>query len=172
LKTELENAIQRWNGKSASDIKSIYQQFEKTPDFIESLISLCQYSEYQKGATWLIKHHLEKPDNQLSKEQGEQLISSASELDHWEAKLHLLQFIQYINIPESCVGKLEDFIRVSMKDDAKFVRAWAYSSFHTLANQYPEYREEAIFILETSLDRESAASIKARIRNVLKQGFE
>ncbi len=61
-------------------------------------------------------------------------------------------------------------MRKCLEDDNKFVRAWAYNGFYELAKQYPEYRTEAGQLFEMAL-RDEAASVKARVRNVMKQGF-
>ena len=49
----------------------------------------------------------------------------------------------------------------------KFVRAWAYNGFYLLAVQHGEYEAEARQLLTMAL-RDEPASVKARVRNVLK----
>lgn len=62
------------------------------------------------------------------------------------------------------------FLRNCLISDNKFVRAWAYNGFYELALQYPAYKTEVKKFLDMAM-KDEAASVKARVRNILKRGF-
>jgi len=162
----LQHAITNWQGKSAADISDIYQRYQHSDNFVQNLLQYMQQSALQKGATWLLKCHLEShgtvPANAVYKR--------LSQLQHWQSKLHILQCIPYLPIGSSDKHGLEVFLRQCLTDNNKFVRAWAYNGFHLLACQYGEYREETEQFLRMAM-RDEAPSVQARVRNILKQGF-
>ena len=94
---ELMRALDTWNGKSSDDILEIYQLHQEKEPFLESVISLIAKSEYQLGATWLLKAYLER-GNQLNKNQNATIFSLLTQLKHWGSKLHLLQSLVYMKI--------------------------------------------------------------------------
>ena len=73
-------------------------------------------------------------------------------------------------IPRTHKKNVETFLRECLVNDTKFVRAWAYSGLYELAFQYPEYKEEAKQLFEMAM-RDEPASVKSRIRKVMKEGF-
>ncbi|MGK7926108.1 MAG: hypothetical protein AB4290_12845 [Spirulina sp.] len=165
----IESEIKGWNGKSADEITEIFQTYSDTPVFIDTLIELFKIPSCQKGATWLLKAWLDKGNN-LKSEQIAKLFSSLDILEHWEAKLHLLQSLPFLPIAHSQKQQVEGFLRTTLPDRNKFVRAWSYNGFYELARQYPEYQEETEQFLEMAM-RDEAASVKARIRKLVKKGF-
>ena len=87
---------------------------------------------------------------------------------HWECKLHVLQCLPYLEIPESESASLERFLDACLESDNKFVRAWAYNGFSELSLRFPRYRERVDGLLARAATSE-AASVRARIRNILKR---
>lgn len=165
----LEQAIQQWDGKSAEDISCIYDGYAGFTDFVSSTIALIKKEGSQKGASWLLKRHLEN-EQQLEPKQTAQLWALLSDLGCWETKLHLLQSLPYLKIGNNGKQKVEHFLRCCLSDNNKFVRAWAYHGFYELSLQYPEYQEETKRFFALAM-KDEAASVKARIRNILKKGF-
>ena len=165
----LIDEIQCWDGKSAHDIALIYEEHITSHDFIDELIEYCRVPESQKGSTWLIKRFCEN-NGKLTNNQTLRILSLLPEYKHWETKLHVLQIMTYFSIPASTKVEVEYFLRSCLEQNQKFVRAWSYNGFYMLARQYPEYQEEVKQFFEMALHDESA-SVKARIRNILKNGF-
>ena len=165
----LEQAILAWDGKSADDIEAVYLRYQGVSGFAASAVELTRRRDLETGATWLLKRHLQL-GGRLSAAETTELFELAPGLQAWEARLHLLQSMLYLRIVEAEREKVEAFLRCSLQDDNKFVRAWAYGGFYELAKQYPAYRDEAQQLFELAL-RDEAPSVKARIRNVMKQGF-
>ncbi len=165
----LKNKVAAWDGKSAVDIKDIYQTSHQVTGFVDMLIRLMKEKSLQNGATWLLNAWL-KSGNQLKKSQIRKICNMLYDLESWEARLHVLQSISYMSIEEDEKELLYDFLRMTLCDSNKFVRAWSYNGFYELAQQYPQYSEETKQYFEMAM-RDEAASVKARIRNIMKKGF-
>ena len=165
----LEQAIRAWNGKSADDIEAVYLRYQDDSGFANTTIELAADPQLETGATWLLKRYLEL-GGRLTESQTGRLFALASRMQSWESRLHLLQSLLYLRVAEADRVPVETFLRQAIEDHNKFVRAWAYSGFYQLAKQYPAYRDETLQLCEMAL-RDEAASVKARIRNVMQQGF-
>lgn len=165
----LEKDIQQWDGKSSDDISVIYSVHCNQKDFVNKLITLVNNEQCQKGATWLIKNWLSE-NNSLNSKQTKKILNDLSYLKCWESKLHILQSLPFILIDKNQVSKVENFLRVTLTDTNKFVRAWSYNGFYELAKQHSEYQKETKAFFKMAM-RDEAPSVKARIRNIQKQGF-
>lgn len=165
----IEQAIAGWDGKSASDIKAVYDAYHTQSGFPDTMIVLSTNSAYEKGATWLLKAWLEA-GNKLEPTQIQEIYNLLNNLEHWEAKLHVLQSIPFMPIRESEREKVYNFLRVTLTDPNKFVRAWSYHGFYELSTQHSQYLNETKQLFEVAM-RNEAASVKARIRNIIKKGF-
>jgi hypothetical protein len=165
----LQKKIQAWNGKSADDIKAVYDSYHAQSNFADTIIKLAKDNAYQKGATWLLKAWLES-GNKLESDQIKTIYSTLNGLEHWESKLHVLQSIPFMPIEKAERKKIETFLRETLTDPNKLLRAWSYNGFYELATQHSEYLNETKQIFEMAM-RDEAASVKARIRNIMKDGF-
>jgi len=165
----LEQEIVSWDGKSSSDIDAIYIRHCDDDSFSSNIIELSQKIYLQKGATWLIKRHLEE-GQELDANKCAALFKLLPKQEHWESKLHILQCLPYMQIGKAEKKKVEAFLRSCLIDDNKFVRAWAYNGFYEISLQYPEYKRETKKFFEMAM-RDEAPSVKARIRNIVKKGF-
>lgn len=165
----IRQKITSWDGRSRDGIAAIYDTHRTRPDFAEQLVQLLPDRAYQQGATWLLKAYVES-GHQLARTQTKTIYASLPVLEHWEAKLHVLQCLRYVPVNEPEKNQVEAFLRASLTDPNKLVRAWAYNGFYELSRQYPEYRQETGQLFEMAL-RDEAASVKARIRNIMKMGM-
>ncbi|MCX4027228.1 hypothetical protein H0A36_08500 [Endozoicomonas sp. SM1973] len=166
---KIEHELTRWDGKSKDDTTKIYETYHTKAEFAATIIKLMNNPSCQKGATWLLKAFLES-NNKIDKKQIKSVYDSLHQLDDWESKLHILQSIPYMPIAKTECKKLERFLRVTLTDKNKFVRAWSYNGFYVLAKQYPAYAEEVKQFFEMAM-KDEAASVKARIKNIMKKGF-
>lgn len=166
---KIEETIKDWDGKSVDDMTAVYDHWGDDPAFLSKIISLISEDACQKGASWLLKRYVED-HGCLSSKESNQIYRLLKKLDHWETKLHLLQCMPYLPIAKSHVKRVESFLRVCLVDQNKFVRAWAYNGFYELALQHSQFQSEAKQLMEKAMQDE-AASVKARIRNIMKQGF-
>lgn len=165
----LEQEIAAWDGKSSDYIREIYESNHRQPDFVDNIIKLTIDATYQKGSTWLLKVWLES-GNKLEKRQIRKIYDLLNKLEHWEAKLHVLQRISFMPIEQKMGNKVNAFLRKTRTDQNKFIRAWSYNGYYELAKQHPEYLNETKQLFEMA-ERDEAASVKARIRNIMKKGF-
>ncbi|MDA7948078.1 MAG: hypothetical protein MPJ78_11460 [Hyphomicrobiaceae bacterium] len=165
----IRHYLASWNGKSADDIGDVYERHCADPSFVSDLLELAGDEALQKGATWLLKRHLEN-NEKLDPEEIEQVYALLPGLTRWESRLHILQCMPHMPVPEARRVAIEAFLRASMTDEVKFVRAWAYGGYWGLARQFPEYRAEAERLCEIAMHHE-APSVKARLRQVMKAGF-
>jgi len=166
--TRLAEILKSWNGKQVDYIKNIYQVYHQHPDFISNLLALLNQDQaLQKAITWLIKYHVEQK-NDLSKTETTQLVRSCNNLKHWEAQLHFLQILPYLKLEANQVEVVEPLIGQLLGSSKKFVKAWAYNGLYELTQYKPELKNDAIILFNAALETESA-SVKARIRNLLKK---
>ncbi len=159
--------ISEWDGKNIDYISSIYQSFENDEKFLDGLILFMKEADLQRGASWLIKHYVDKGGS-LSSTQFKELTSLSSKFDHWETKLHFLQILPSNEIPAALKNTIYEFLISGVASDAKFVRAWSYGGLITLSEQYPEIRKPALSYVKPAMENETAA-IKARIRQASKK---
>ena len=158
--------IASWDNKSATALQSTYERHGDKEDFLATILDHIADVELQRAATWLLKRHLEL-GNSLSPGGSRGILRALSDQEHWESKLHVLQCLPYLDIPEDESIGLEQFLDCCLESDNKFLRAWAYNGFNELALRFPRYREEVDRMLTRAGDSE-AASVRARIRNILK----
>lgn len=129
--------------------------------------------EVSVGASWLIKHAVErrnKSNEVISGKQSDILFSCFEYEISWQVKLHILQLIPLSTITQASKKWLEKSLRESLTDTNKFVRAWSYGGYYELARQYPEYRAEAVEFCEMAM-RDESTSVKARVWAVTKKAF-
>jgi hypothetical protein len=165
----IRKSIEAWDGKSADEISRIYDRYASDELFIRSLIPLIKVASCESGVSWLLKHYLEEK-RPIDDASVDEIFKCLAKLNDWQSKLNLLQCLCYFKISKSNRKRLELFLRASITNSNKFVRAWAYNGFYELAMQYPQYREETESFFEMAL-RDEAPSVKARIRNIMKKGF-
>lgn len=164
----LERDLARWDGKSADDIRCVYDRHHDESSFSDSLISLLGSSEFAVGASWLLKHYFEHGGT-VDEKQCRTICNALPALSHWAASLHLLQCLPYLIITPQDRQVLELFVREGLGDRNKFVRAWSYNGLYELSKRFPDLRDETRIIFEMAL-RDEAPSVKARIRQLIKKG--
>lgn len=162
----LSTQLRQWDGKSTQQIRQIYANHWDNADFLPELIDLLKETATQEGASWCIKHYLEK-SGIITAEAINHILTRLETLESWQSQLHILQCLPYWQIPDESKLTLERFLRSGLIHNNKFVRAWSYGGFYQLSQQYPEYEKEAQEFIEMAM-RDEAASVKARIRQCLK----
>jgi hypothetical protein len=167
----LQSQIRAWDQKSAHAIMCIYTDNAAEPDFAKNLVAMAATTDLETGATWLLKHRLETTKDGLESALTRQLLLNLAALTSWEAKLHCLQVLPHLVIPEDCAGHLYRFAFNCSRDTNKFIRAWAYSGLHQLGLVHPAYRDQVWVVLQEAAETEHAASVKVRLRRALEQGF-
>ena len=167
MATTLSEEIASWDGKSAAVLESAYERHSADEGFVATILAHLSDAELQRATTWLLKRHLEV-GNSLSVAACRAVFGGLPVQEHWEAKLHILQCLPYLDIPEDDTVGLEQFLDACLESERKFVRAWAYNGFNELALRLPRYREKVDGMLARAGESESA-SVRARIRNMRKR---
>ena len=162
----LSEEIASLDGKSVAALQSTYERHSAEQDFVATILAHFADVELQRAATWLLKKHLEV-GNSLSAAGCRAVFGGLSVQEHWESKLHILQCLPCLDIPEDESVGLEMFLDACLESDNKFVRAWAYNGFNELSLRFPRYRKKVDGMLARASESE-AASVRARIRNILK----
>lgn len=165
----IQQKIALWDGKSSDDVRAIYDAHNADSNFADTIIALSLTEACERGATWLLKAWLEA-GNELEQHQIAKIYGSLDQLKHWEAKLHILQSIPFMPITDAACSNLYTFLRNTLTDPNKFVRAWSYNGFYELSLQHSEYIDETKQFFEMAM-RDEAPSVKARIRSAMKKGF-
>lgn len=168
----LADDIAQWDSKDATSIKRVYANHYEQQGFHESLLSLFPSIDHQDGATWLFKHAIDEGDlvpESIDPKHIKGMCASLDALETWASQLHVMQILSVVPIPKSCTDTIESFARSCMSSKKSFVRAWSYSALFAATRTDPKKHKKTITLLESTLNDDSApASVKARIRNVLK----
>jgi len=166
---DMEQQIAAWDSKTTAALEAVFAQYSQSEKTLAGLLPLMAVEALQKGASWLIKHAIEA-GMPVTADDSRQLLAQLDNLVHWESRLHILQCLDHLTVSARQKKRLERFLRACLQEDNKFIRAWAYNGFYRLACQHVEYQQEAQQLLEQGLNEE-AASVKARIRRLLKEDF-
>ena len=165
----IKQSILGWDQKSAEDISDIYSLHCKESSFVKDILESLKTNETENGAAWLLKRYLEH-NNNIESDEVAVVFDQLRTIEHWESKLNILQCFPFLQIAKTDKRKVELFLRGCLEDYNKFVRAWSYNGFYELSMQYPEYRTETKQFFEMAM-RDEVPSVKARIRNIMKNGF-
>ena len=164
----IRRELEQFDGKHTEALERILSSHRPTHSLIGSLITLAANKEknIQTGATWLLKRLAENPIH-FTRRNLIALFGSLPELTHWLSKLHICQMLQYVEIPKDSTDNIVWFLERNLMHENKFLRAWSYNGFFELARQHQNYLGVAIDQLERG-ETDSAASVRARIRNIRK----
>lgn len=167
----LKSDIAAWDTKVVKIIEGVYERHAASRGFLKRIIGFVPEPDLQIGATWLLKRHCETVDGAVTPELADELYAGVGRLTRWEARLHVLQCMVHIPVPSTRARAVAKYLDSCLSDENTFVRAWAYTGYAELARTNPRYQDEAIAFLEDALESETKASVLARVRRTLKQGF-
>lgn len=163
----LQQVLQQWDGKSAATLEHAYQEYLADIKHVQPLITLLNDEQTSDGASWLLKKFIESK-GEISTEQGDCLWLLCSTWQSWPTCLHVLQVFENLPISIDNQKLVEMFLRRCLVSDNKFVRAWSYHGLFHLQRQFPQYADEVKSFFNLAMSDE-AASVKARIRNIVKK---
>ncbi|WP_422364940.1 hypothetical protein [Pelagibius sp.] len=172
---DLETEIAAYDGRHKDVLEAIAARLPPGGGAVRDLTALARRDDakLQAGATWLLKHFLESGQEQgvtFSAQQSGALLALLGEVSHWEARLHLLQILPALTLPEERKAALYRLLTGSdyLQASNKFVRAWTYNALAILATRFPELRKTVAPLL-ISAQEDEAASVRARLRRVMKE---
>jgi hypothetical protein len=163
---DLKTSLAAWDGKNTRPLLDLYEAFEHTRDWLGALVQLSCEQDCERGATWLLKHYLESGAS-LPADLTDEHLCHLAPLSHWEARMHVLQYLDRLKLTDTVKTPLHIFIKEAIASDAKLIRAWGYYGFAVLARQFPEFQSEARANLIKAGQIETAGSIKVRLRKAL-----
>lgn len=162
-----QHEIKTWNGKTVAELEDVYTCYAHQAEFVATLITYLEQPILQMGASWLLKKVAES-ERAFSPAEARAIYALLPQLEAWQTKLHILQAMPTLAIHSNQKHQVEKFLRACLLDKNKFVRAWAYNGCYELARQHVEYHDEMMALFDKAL-HEEAASVKARVRNIMKK---
>ncbi|WFE90296.1 hypothetical protein K1718_02790 [Roseibium porphyridii] len=165
----LRTILSAWDGKDTGKLEALFESERANPVFVQALVGLCEIEDCQRSATWLLKRHFDLKGPPLPEDLTRQHLGLLAKISHWEAKLHVLQYFEKLQLSLAPYGELEGFVETGTRSDNKFVRAWAYYGLAVLALSYPEMIDRVRNILTDARDVETAGSVRVRIRKALEK---
>lgn len=166
----LNTLLDQYDGKNTDLFVRISEDWLPNQKLLQHLVNFAETAEgpAQVAATWLLKRYQEA-GAQFPEPLVLRLLELLSAVDAWESKLHLLQMLPGLPIPDSCAAQLKKSLVGWTLDRNLFVRAWAYGGLHRLASLYPKYRRQIVPLLDRAKDEESA-SVRARLGQLAQLG--
>jgi len=163
--------IASFDGKRTNVLEALAERLSPDARLVDTLCALAGDGDanIQSAATWLLKRFQEDGVS-FSPDQVSALLELLTRFTSWDAKLHLLQMLPRFNIPEDGSGQLLQVLKGDgyLAAPNNFVRAWSYNGLAELAEGDPTLREEVAALLAAA-ERDEVASVRARIRNVVKE---
>ncbi len=157
---DLREAISDFDGKHVEPLEKLLPLCTTE---IATLVEIAKEGTRgeQQAATWLLKALL-ADGREISQELSDRLITDLKEYRHWEAQLHILQSLPYLQFRDP-PGLMRE-LRVMARSEKTLVRAWALNGLVLLADRHSGFRADVTPTLRSALDDE-AASVRARLRN-------
>lgn len=149
-------------------MRQIYDANCGSSNFASTLAALLAEQDNQRGASWLLKHHIDN-GHAVKRDDAQVCYTSLDQLTHWETQLHILQTMHALPIDAAHKAAVHRFLTKNVTSTKTLIRAWSYTGFVILACQHKEYRAEAQMLLEQAKQLETAGSIKVRIRRGLEE---
>ncbi|KAA3604629.1 MAG: hypothetical protein DWQ06_04085 [Calditrichaeota bacterium] len=170
---DLLSELNFFDGKRVKSLEQVFEKYKFNEFFLLQLVKFVRIedSKTQTASTWLIKKSLEESLTLEPSLLGKLFTSLKFVEGNWEAELHLCQILHFVEFQKDYKNEIESFVRKCLKSENKFVRAWSYSAFYKLSLDFEEFESEVKMLLESALENE-AASVKARIRRILKEGIK
>lgn len=161
--------LQNFDGKLVEPLEDLAEELATGTDDVDQLLTVASSDDakLQVAATWVLKRLVES-DLALSQQQTREVLRLLKQVEHWEARLHLLQMLDKLAIPSRKAAGLFKRLKQLVGDENKLVRAWAYNGLFVLGDQQPRYRDEVVELLQEA-EQDPAASVKARVRRICKQ---
>ncbi len=141
---DLKAALAACDRKSTATLQALLLEFDGTPGLDDELLRLVpsKQPELAVGATWLLKAMLED-GLELNRKQVAMLGRSLETINDPWAALHVCQSLRFLEIPARNRAQFARFLKRSLANDQKFLRAWALDGFWRLALQHDRYLREA-----------------------------
>lgn len=164
----IREAIRTFDGKHTEPLEAVASALQAQEGCIDELLVLSNSDEAktQTAATWILKRLHDLPII-FTKSQTQKVLRLLRKVTAWEAKLHLLQILNGLEIPPQNGDRLRKTLDEHIRDENKLVRAWAYNGLFVLGDQIARYRGDVAALLDRAQE-DPAASVRARVRQIRK----
>lgn len=164
----LREELSAYDGRSSTILSEISVKYRRKMGFHSDLITLAfdKVPTISEGATWILKAELEE-GCVLPPPDVERLASRLSEVQAWQAQLHICQSIRYLLVPKKSAQSIEKWLKKVLETRRPFLRAWSVDAYCRL---HGSSSKKTKFLLDR-MEEDEAASVRARVRN-LRREFE
>ncbi len=156
-------------GRSPAAVKTLeelHNRYAGSTKYLDRLIRIAKSGDSEVSATWLIKRYLEEQPC-VGPAVSSQIADLLPKMVEWEAQLHILQCMQFLDLSCVRVCSLRPAVLALLSSSNKLVRAWAYDALYRLAGLGHSEAETDTLRIKTAVEDESAA-VRARIRRLLR----
>ena len=162
----LDTLLDQYDGKNIDLLVRISDDWPPNQKLLQHLVSFAETAEGVAlvAATCLLKRYQER-GAQFPEPLAVRLLELLGAVDPWESKLHLLQMLPVLPIPEPCAAQLKASLMGWTLHRNLFLRSWAYTGLHRLVSLYPKYRPQIGGVLDRA-NTEESASVRARLRQL------
>ena len=166
---DLREALNAFDGKHTDSLERIATRLPVDQALLDGLseLALDDDLKLQSAATWLLKRFAEAGVT-LNDSQGARLLQVLKRDSHWEAKLHVLQMLDRLSVPQEERGTAMEQAVAQTEESNRLIRAWSYHGIAVVADGHQQYRLEAQTWLSHG-ETDEAASVRARIRRLRKK---
>ena len=160
----LTQALFDFDGKSTSPLERFAAAYSADANLVADLCDFAGGDDQnlQAAATWLLKR-FGVTGALLTPSQSETLLGLLMRETNWLSRIHVLQMLDSLPVPSSLAEALMRALAVQAAGANTFIRAWSVHGAAALADQHPEYRDQALDLL-VAAEQDGAASVRARIR--------
>lgn len=163
----LDAFLARYDGRDAGYLDGLAAEWPPDEALLIHLIDFAAQADPlpQVAATGLLKRYREA-GAAFPEALSLRLLDLLPGAVRWEARLHLLQMLPSLPIPENRAATLKEFLETCLAGKKnRFIRAWAYAGLHRLAMLHIDCRAEVAGCLKRALSEESPA-VRARLRHL------
>jgi hypothetical protein len=165
--TELEAALQDYDGKHADILKELRDEFAPTAPVLRRALKLSAHDHVHiaQGATWLLWTWLTAGAKATPRLVAE-LAALLPRLDDKWVMLHVVRCVPLLVIaPQQAVAYMT-FLQRCLAGELPFLRAWAVDSLHRLALEHDAFAGDARRAMEAGAI-DPAPSVRKRVQKIM-----
>ena len=158
--------LRQFDGRHVKPLEDLATQLLHVEGSVDELLALSNIADArtQTAATWILKR-LQELGIILTAAQTLSVFRLLRNVSGWEARLHLLQMLDSLEIPSRNSAQLLKLLAEFLDDENKLIRAWSYNGLFVVGEQHQKHRR-AIAVSLQAAQSDDAASVRARIRRI------
>ena len=166
----MKDVLSDFDNRSTGSLEAWLDELPEAPGLTEEVaqellgLTATEPGRLGAAATWMLKALLER-GLVLERKQVARLGRTLDSLtDPWAA-LHVCQSVRFFQVTARNVSQFARFFERCAATDQKFLRAWSIDGYWRLAQAHERLLPRALELLEHGA-KDTAASVKARVRNI------